>query len=174
MIYDYGERRLIVTGPHFIAPSADVIGSIRLGAEASIWFNAVLRGDNDWIEIGDGSNVQDGSIVHTDPGLPVTIGRNVTVGHQVMLHGCTLEDDCLIGNGAIVLDGAVVGAGSLVAAGALIAPNARIPPRSVVMGAPGKVVREVNAKDLDRMQKGLEAYRRKAHVYAQNLRVRES
>jgi carbonic anhydrase/acetyltransferase-like protein (isoleucine patch superfamily) len=172
VIYDYGDRRLETSGVQFIAPSADVIGSIRLADECSVWFNAVLRGDNDWIVVGPGSNIQDGSIIHTDPGLPVTIGARVTVGHQVMLHGCTLEDDCLIGNGAIVLDGAVIGAGSLVAAGALIAPNARIPPNSVVMGAPGKVVRAVGEKDLERMRLGCEAYRRKARDYATRLVAR--
>jgi carbonic anhydrase/acetyltransferase-like protein (isoleucine patch superfamily) len=172
VIYDYGDRRLETSGVQFIAPSADVIGSVRLADECSVWFNAVLRGDNDWIIVGEGSNIQDGSIIHTDPGLPVTIGARVTVGHQVVLHGCTLEDDCLIGNGAIVLDGAVVGAGSLVAAGALIAPNARIPARSVVMGAPGKVVRPVSDKDLERMHQGLQAYRRKAREYATRLVAR--
>ncbi|MET0291349.1 MAG: gamma carbonic anhydrase family protein [Steroidobacteraceae bacterium] len=173
MIYDYGDRKLVTEGAHYIAPSADVIGSIRLGPDSSVWFNAVLRGDNDWIVVGEGSNVQDGAVVHTDPGLPVTIGRFVTVGHQAMLHGCTIEDDCLIGNGAIVLDGAVIGAGSLIAAGALVAPNARIPPRSVVMGSPGKVVREVAERDLDRMRKGGDAYRRNAREYALHLKPRE-
>ncbi len=172
MIYDYGDRRLVTSGVQFIAPSADVIGSVRLADECSVWFNAVLRGDNDWINVGAGSNIQDGSIIHTDPGLPVTIGERVTVGHQVMLHGCTLEDDCLIGNGAIVLDGAVVGKGSLVAAGALIAPNARIPPGSLVMGAPGKVVRPVREQDIDRMRQGCDAYRRKAREYAAKLIAR--
>lgn len=169
MIYDYAERRIETSGAYFVAPSADVIGSVRLGNEASVWFNAVLRGDNDWIIVGDASNVQDGCVVHTDPGLPVTIGARVTVGHQAMLHGCTLEDDCLVGNGAIVLDGAVVGAGSLVAAGALIAPNARIPPGSVVMGSPGKVARAIAPRDIERMRAGCEAYRRKAHEYAAKL-----
>ena len=172
MIYDYGDRKLVTQGVKFIAPSADVIGSVRLGDEASVWFNAVLRGDNDWIEVGDASNVQDGTIIHTDPGLPVRIGERVTIGHQVMLHGCTLEDDCLIGNGAIVLDGAVVGAGSLIAAGALIAPNTRVPPGSVVMGAPGKVVRPVAEKDLERMRRGCEVYRTKAREYAKKLIAR--
>jgi carbonic anhydrase/acetyltransferase-like protein (isoleucine patch superfamily) len=172
LIYDYGERRLVTTGRQFIAPSADVIGSVRLGDECSVWFNAVLRADNDWINVGAGSNIQDGSIIHTDPGLPVTIGERVTVGHQVMLHGCTLEDDTLIGNGAIVLDGALIGAGSLIAAGALIAPNARIPPGSVVMGSPGKVVRPVAERDLARMREGCEAYRRKAREYATKLIAR--
>ena len=106
MIYSYGERHLETEGDYFVAPSADVIGSVRLGHEASIWFGAVLRGDNDWIRIGAGSNVQDGSIVHVDPGVPVTIGANVTIGHGVLLHGCTIGDGALVGNRAMVLDGA--------------------------------------------------------------------
>ena len=96
-------------GACFIAPSADVIGSVRLGDGSSIWFGAVLRGDNDWIHVGEGSNMQDGSIVHVDPGVPVVIGRNVTVGHGVMIHGCEIGDGCLIGNRAIILDGARIG-----------------------------------------------------------------
>jgi carbonic anhydrase/acetyltransferase-like protein (isoleucine patch superfamily) len=173
VIYDYADRKLDASAICFIAPSADVIGSVRLGEESSVWFNAVLRGDNDWIIVGAGSNVQDGSIIHTDPGLPVTIGARVTVGHQVMLHGCTIEDDSLIGNGAIVLDGAHIGAGSLIAAGALIAPNARIPPGSVVMGSPGKVARSIAERDLQRMHAGCEAYRRKAREYAAKLVARQ-
>lgn len=172
MIYDYDDRQFIADGAYFVAPSADVIGSIRLGEEASVWFNAVLRGDNDWILVGRGSNVQDGSIIHTDPGLPVTIGENVTVGHQVMLHGCTVGDEALIGNGAIVLDGAVIGARSLIAAGALVPPRAQIPEGSVVMGSPGKVVRTVGEKDLARMREGCEHYRDKSRRYANALRVR--
>ncbi|HTQ36473.1 MAG TPA: gamma carbonic anhydrase family protein, partial [Steroidobacteraceae bacterium] len=112
MIYSYGERRLETEGRCFIAPSADVIGSVRLGDEASIWFGAVLRGDNDWIHIGAGTNVQDGSIVHVDPGMPVTLGTRVTIGHGVLLHGCAIGDGAVIGNRAMVLDGARVGAGS--------------------------------------------------------------
>lgn len=173
MIYDYDERRFVADGDYFVAPSADVIGSIRMGHEASVWFNAVLRGDNDWILIGNGSNVQDGSIIHTDPGLPVTIGANVTVGHQVMLHGCTVGDDSLIGNGAIVLDGAVIGAGSLIAAGTLVPPRAQIAAGSVVMGSPGKVVRGVSDNDLARMRAGCQHYRDKSRLYAKRLRVRD-
>jgi carbonic anhydrase/acetyltransferase-like protein (isoleucine patch superfamily) len=174
MIYDYGERHVELLGECFIAPSADVIGSVRLGNQTSIWFGAVLRGDNDWIHVGEGSNIQDGSIVHVDPGVPVVIGRNVTVGHGVMLHGCEIGDGCLIGNRAIVLDGAHIGENSLIAAGALITPNTRIPPGSVVMGAPGKVVRQVQPRDLERMTRGCEAYRIKSRDYAALLRQRSS
>jgi len=170
MIYDYGDRRVEMLGDCFIAPSADVIGSVRLGDGCSIWFGAVLRGDNDWIHVGEGSNIQDGSIVHVDPGVPVVIGRNVTVGHGVMIHGCEIGDSCLIGNRAIILDGARIGENSLIAAGALVTPNTQIPPGSVVMGAPGKVVRSVQPRDLERMLRGCEAYRVKSRNYAALLR----
>jgi carbonic anhydrase/acetyltransferase-like protein (isoleucine patch superfamily) len=170
MIYRYGERRLHAEGSYYIAPSADVIGSVRLGNEASIWFGAVLRGDNDWIEIGAGSNVQDGSIIHVDPGVPVTVGREVTIGHGVLLHGCVIGDGALIGNRAMVLDGARIGAGSLIGAGTLITPDTVIPAGSVVFGSPGRVVRPVEERDLAWMRKGNEAYRMKAREYAAMLR----
>lgn len=170
MLYEYGDRRAEIAAHCFIAPSADVIGSVRLGRESSVWFGAVLRGDNDWIEIGDGSNVQDGTIIHVDPGVPVVVGRNVTIGHGVLLHGCHVGDGCLIGNRAIVLDGATIGEGSLIAAGTLITPDSVIPPGSVVMGAPGKVKRQVEPRDLERMRKGCEVYRLKAREYAAKLR----
>lgn len=170
MIYSYGERRLEAEGSYFIAPSADVIGSVRLGNEASIWFGAVLRGDNDWIEIGAGSNVQDGSIIHVDPGVPVVVGREVTVGHGVLLHGCVIGDGALIGNRATVLDGARIGAGSLIGAGALVTPHTEIPPGSVVFGTPGRVVRPVEERDLAWMRQGNAVYRVKAREYAAKLR----
>ncbi len=126
MIYTFGERRLETLGEYFIAPSADVIGSVRLGHDASVWFNAVLRGDNDWIVIGDGTNVQDGTVIHTDAGSPTQVGRNVTFGHAALLHNCTIGDDTLIGNRAVILDNVVIGARCVIAAGALITPNTRI------------------------------------------------
>jgi len=171
MIYDYGDRKLQAEGLYYVAPSADVIGSVRLGHEASIWFNAVLRGDNDWIHIGAGSNVQDGSIIHVDPGVPVIVGSNVTIGHGVLLHGCTIGDGALIGNRATVLDGVRIGAGSLIGAGALLTPRTEIPPNSVVFGSPGKVVREVRPADLEWMVKGNLSYREKAREYATKLRA---
>jgi carbonic anhydrase/acetyltransferase-like protein (isoleucine patch superfamily) len=171
MIYDYDTRRLEAAGRYYVAPSADVIGSVRLGQDASVWFNAVLRGDNDWIEVGDGSNVQDGTIIHTDPGEPAIIGKDVTIGHGVLLHGCIIGDGSLIGNRAVVLDGARIGARCLIAAGALITPNMQIPDGSVVMGSPGKVVRAVAEKDLARMAIGAESYRHKAAEYARLLKA---
>jgi len=130
-------------GEYWIAPSATVLGKVILKKNASIWFGVVARGDNDPIEIGENSNVQDNCVLHTDVGQPLTIGANVTVGHMVMLHGCTIGDGSLIGIGAIVLNGARIGRGCLIGAGALITEGKEIPDFSVVMGAPGKVVRQV-------------------------------
>jgi carbonic anhydrase/acetyltransferase-like protein (isoleucine patch superfamily) len=169
MIYSYGDRCLKAEGQYFVAPSADVIGSVSLGHETSIWFGAVLRGDNDWIHIGAGSNVQDGSIIHVDPGVPVVVGANVTIGHGVLLHGCHIGDGTLVGNRATVLDGARIGAGCLIGAGALVTPRTEIPPGSVVMGAPGRVVRQVQERDLEWMQRGCEAYKAKSRDYAAKL-----
>lgn len=169
MIYDYDGRTLKADGDYYVAPSADVIGSVHLGHEASVWFGAVLRGDNDWIHIGAGTNVQDGSIIHVDPGVPVVVGDRVTIGHGVMLHGCVIGDGCLIGNRAMVLDGANIGAGCLIGAGAVVTPNKQIPPGSVVMGAPGRIVRQVEARDLQWITRGNEAYRVKSRDYARKL-----
>src|SRR5262245_9207632 len=169
MIYSYGERVLVAEGDYYVAPSADVIGSVRLGDGASIWFGAVLRGDNDWIHIGAGSNVQDGSIIHVDPGVPVVVGANVTIGHGVLLHGCHIGDGSLIGNRATVLDGVRIGAGSLIGAGALVTPRTEIPPGSLVMGAPGRVVRQVGPRDLEWITHGCKAYQVKAREYAAKL-----
>ena len=132
----------------WIADSAEVIGRVALEDDVSVWFNAVIRGDNEPIHIGRGSNIQDGSVLHSDHGLPLTIGQHVTVGHQVILHGCTIGDETLIGMGAIVLNGAVIGAGSLIAAGALIPQGVVIPPRSLVAGVPGRVRRELSDAEL--------------------------
>ena len=140
-----GEKpQLPENGDYWIAPSASVIGRVRLDRQTSVWFSAVLRGDNELIHIGERSNVQDGCVLHTDMGFPLTVGRDVTVGHQACLHGCTIEDGALIGMGATVLNGAVVGTGSIIGAHALIPEGKVIPPRSVVMGTPGKVVKELS------------------------------
>lgn len=125
----------------WIADTAVVIGDVTLERDASIWYGAVLRGDNEPIVIGEGSNVQDGSVLHTDPGFPLTLAKNVTIGHMVMLHGCTIGEGSLIGIGAVVLNGAKIGKGCLIGAKALITEGKEIPDYSLVMGAPGKVVR---------------------------------
>ena len=128
---------------YWIAPGAVVIGNVILKTNASIWFNAVARGDNDPIIIGENSNVQDGSVLHTDTGSPLTIGANVTVGHMVMLHGCTIGDGSLVGIGSIILNGARIGKNCLIGANTLITEGKEIPDNAMVMGSPGKVVREI-------------------------------
>lgn len=125
----------------WIAPTAVVIGNVKIDKDASIWWGSVLRGDNDLIHIGEGTNVQDGSVLHTDPGYELTLGKNVTIGHMVMLHGCTVGENSLIGIGAVVLNGAKIGKNCLIGAKSLITEGKEIPDYSVVMGAPGKVVR---------------------------------
>jgi len=146
----------------FIAPSADVIGDVRIKSLSSVLYQTVLRGDHNTISIGCRSNVQDGCIIHCDPdedgGFPVNIGDNVSIGHGARLHGCRIEDDCLIGIGAIILDGAVIGKGSLIGAGALITATKKIPPRSVVMGMPGKIIREVNDTETALIKKAADMY----------------
>ncbi|HXU98976.1 MAG TPA: gamma carbonic anhydrase family protein [Caulobacteraceae bacterium] len=146
------------SGEYWIAPNAVVVGKVILKHNASIWFGVVARGDNDPIEIGENSNVQDNSVLHTDHGAPLIIGDNVTVGHMAMLHGCTVGDGSLIGIGAVVLSGARIGRGCLIGAGALITEGKIIPDRSVVMGAPGKVVREVSPEHAAMLAAGAEHY----------------
>jgi carbonic anhydrase/acetyltransferase-like protein (isoleucine patch superfamily) len=166
MIFSFGDRQMETVGDdYYVAPGAQVVGSVRLGRWASVWFNCVLRGDTEWIIVGDGSNVQDGSVVHTDEGVVVTIGRDVSIGHSVLLHGCTIGDASLIGNGALVLDGVRIGRQCLIAAGSLIPPNRDIPDRSVVMGAPGKVVRQVTDQDLVMMAGAADHYRKMVSRY---------
>jgi carbonic anhydrase/acetyltransferase-like protein (isoleucine patch superfamily) len=149
MIYALGSRRVEFRGAgHFIAHNATVIGSVILEPEVSIWFNAIVRGDNDTITIGARSNVQDGSVLHTDDGIPLSIGPGVTVGHLAMLHGCTVHENSLIGIGAIVLNRAVIGKNCLIAAGALVPEGKVIPDNSLVMGSPGKVVREMTPENI--------------------------
>ncbi|MES2917639.1 MAG: gamma carbonic anhydrase family protein [Pseudomonadota bacterium] len=144
MRYSLGERRLETRGDYWIADSASLIGSVILEHNASIWFNAVLRGDCDIIHVGENSNVQDGSVLHADTGVPLTIGRSVTVGHKVMLHGCSIGDHSLIGINAVILNGARIGRYCMIGANTLIPEGKVIPDFSLVMGSPGKVVREVS------------------------------
>ena len=170
-IYSLGERRLVTAGDDFyIAPGAQIIGSVILGAGASVWFNAVLRADDERIEIGAGSNIQDGCVVHCEPGEPAILGRDVTVGHMVMLHSCIIGNDTLIGNGAIVLDRARIGQRCIIAAGALVTPDREVPDGSVMMGSPAKVVRQVTAQDLAMIARGAEHYRARQKLYRAQLR----
>lgn len=155
---------------YFIADTAVVIGRVRLKENASIWFGSVLRGDNEWIEIGDSSNIQDGCTLHTDPGLPLTVGARCTIGHSVILHGCTIGDDCLIGMGAIVLNGARIGANSIVGAGSLVTENKEFPPNSLIVGAPARVVRAADERTRAMIAQGCEVYVANARRFAAGLR----
>jgi carbonic anhydrase/acetyltransferase-like protein (isoleucine patch superfamily) len=153
MIYELGERKLEILGDdYFIADNATVIGSVVMHQNASIWFGAVLRGDNDVITIGENSNIQDLSVLHIDPGFPLTIGKNVTIGHKVMLHGCDIGDNTLIGINSVILNGAKIGKNCLIGANSLISENKVIPDGSMVMGSPGKVVKQLSEQQM----KGLE------------------
>jgi carbonic anhydrase/acetyltransferase-like protein (isoleucine patch superfamily) len=165
MLYSLAERTPITRGDYFIAPNATVIGSVVIEHNASIWFNVVVRGDNEPITIGENANVQDGCILHTDPGIPLTIGRNVTVGHKVMLHGCTIGDGSLIGINSVILNRAVVGRHCLIGANALITEGKEIPDGSVVMGSPGKVVRTLEAEEIARLGHSAEHYVANARRY---------
>ena len=156
---DIGDKKLQTDGENYwIAPNATVIGEVILSKDASVWFNAVLRADNEPILVGEGSNVQDGAIIHTDPGCPAIIGKNVTIGHLVMLHGCIIEDDCLIGIGATILNKAKIGKNSIIGANALVTENKVIPERSLVLGSPGKVVRQVSEEEIKSIKENAEHY----------------
>lgn len=164
-IYALGDRKPVLPedGDYWIAPDANVIGGIIVHSGASIWFGVTLRGDNEDIVLGEGSNIQENSVLHTDMGYPLTIGRNCTIGHKAMIHGCTIGDETLIGMGAMVMNGAKVGRNCLIGAGALITEGKEIPDGSMVVGAPGKVIRQLdeNAK---------EALRGAARSYQSNMR----
>ncbi len=144
MLYTLGDATPEIDPTAWVAPGAHVMGRVRLKAEASVWFNAALRGDNEWIEIGARSNVQDGAVMHTDIGFPLTIGSDVTVGHGAILHGCVIEDGALIGMGAIILNGARIGAGCLVGAGALVTEGKAFEPGALVVGSPAKAARTLD------------------------------
>jgi carbonic anhydrase/acetyltransferase-like protein (isoleucine patch superfamily) len=151
------------------APSADLIGDIRLGARASVWFGAVIRADNTPILIGEESNFQDGAIGHSDPGFPLTIGARVTVGHQAILHGCTIADDCLIGMGARILNGAVIESECIVGAGALITEGKHFASSSLIVGSPARVVRQLNDAEKQALRVSAAHYADKAARYAAEL-----
>jgi carbonic anhydrase/acetyltransferase-like protein (isoleucine patch superfamily) len=172
VIFSLGERSIETSGEdYYIAPGACVIGSVRFGRGSSVWFNCVLRGDADWIELGEGCNVQDGSVIHTDKGEPTTLGRNVSVGHCALLHSCIVGDSSLIANGARILDRARIGRNCLIAAGALVPPDKTIPDGSVVMGMPGKIVRQVSDDDLKMIAQAAAHYRERIALYKRELRI---
>lgn len=158
-------------GSFWVAPNATLIGKVRLARNTSIWFGAVLRGDNDWITIGEGSNVQDGSVFHTDMGIPANVGRNVTIGHAVVFHGATIGDNCIIGMGATLLNGARVGAHSIVGAHALLPENKDYPERSLIVGVPGRVVRALTDAEVAMLPRSAQHYAANAQRYRRGLKA---
>ena len=165
MIISLGDRRPVIADSAWIAPTATVVGSVRLAFDVSVWYGATIRGDEDDIDIGAGSNIQDNCVLHTDPGLRLSIGRLVNVGHSAVIHGATVEDGCLIGMGAVLLNGAHIGAGSVIAAGALVPQNAQIPPNSLVIGSPGRVRRETTAEEREQVRVGVVDYIERARTH---------
>jgi carbonic anhydrase/acetyltransferase-like protein (isoleucine patch superfamily) len=171
-LYELDGHRVSVpsNGLYWIAENAVVLGQVLIEEDVSVWFGSVIRGDNDPIVIGARSNIQDGCVLHTDPGFPLIIGPEATIGHMAMLHGCTIGRGALIGIGAVVLNGAKIGEESMIGAGAVIPERKEIPPRSVVLGAPGKVVREVREQDLERIRWGVQLYVDRWKTYARGLK----
>jgi carbonic anhydrase/acetyltransferase-like protein (isoleucine patch superfamily) len=157
-------------GRYWVAETAVLIGRVRLKSEASVWFGAVLRGDNEWIELGERSQIQDNCTLHTDMGFPMTIGANCVIGHKVMLHGCTIGDNSLIGMGAIVLNGAKIGKNSLVGAGALVTEGKSFPDNSMIVGAPARAIRTLDDKALAMIRGGAEHYVKRWKQYAKGLK----
>jgi carbonic anhydrase/acetyltransferase-like protein (isoleucine patch superfamily) len=170
MLYRLGAHVLETADERYwVAPNATLIGKVRLERDASVWFGAVLRGDNELITVGEGSNVQEHCVLHTDPGFPLVIGPHVTVGHMAMLHGCEIGEGSLIGIGAVILNGARIGRNCLIGAKALIAEGKEIPDNSLVMGMPGKIKGEVRPEQAERMRAGTAKYVRNWQRYATDL-----
>ncbi|WP_455288729.1 gamma carbonic anhydrase family protein [Cupriavidus necator] len=164
-LYKLGELAPAIAGSAFVAAEATIIGRVELADNVSVWPGAVIRADNEPVTIGAGSNVQEGAVLHTDPGCPLTLGAGVTVGHQAMLHGCTVGDGALIGIQAVILNHASIGAQSLVAAGALVTEGKQFPPRSLILGSPAKAVRELTDDEVNNLRANAEDYVRRAAHY---------
>jgi carbonic anhydrase/acetyltransferase-like protein (isoleucine patch superfamily) len=169
-LYALGDDHPIVAVDAWVAPGCYIIGKVTLAAKSSVWFGTAMRGDKEMITVGAGTNVQENSVLHTDMGYPLTIGSGCTIGHKAMLHGCTIGDDSLIGMGATVLNGAVIGQGCLIGAGALITEGKVIPDGSLVMGAPGKVVRTLDAASLAGLRASALNYQENAARFARDLK----
>ena len=170
MIYTLGNLKPSYLGDnHWIADSADLIGNIQVGLEVSIWWRAVIRGDNEPIKIGNRTNIQDGCVLHTDPGFPIFLGCSVTIGHMCMLHGCEIGDGSLIGIGSVVLNGVKIGKNCLIGANSLITEGTVIPDNSLVIGSPGKVKRELNLEQAMSLTRNADGYVERAKEYAQSL-----
>ncbi len=165
MIYDLEKNVPEISADSWIAPNAIIIGKVKLEKNSSIWFNAVLRGDIEKIIIGENSNIQDGSVLHTDPGCPLTVGKGVTVGHMVMLHGCEISDDTLIGIGSTILNKAKIGKNCIIGANTLVTENKVIPDNSLVLGSPGKVVRKVTDEEIKVIRENAKHYVKNSKRY---------
>ncbi len=172
MLYDLNDHQVTLTPDTFIAPNAAVIGRVSLGADSSVWFNAVIRGDVEDITVGARSNIQDGAILHADEGEPLVIGNGVTVGHRAVLHGCQIGDHALIGIGATVLNGAKVGSESIVGAHALITEGKAFPDRVLVLGSPAKVVRDLTAAEIESLHDSADHYVANGQRFRQSLQPR--
>ncbi|WP_338469677.1 gamma carbonic anhydrase family protein [Niallia sp. XMNu-256] len=170
MLIPFNQKEPIVHDTAFLAPGSYLIGDVIVGKETSIWFNAVLRGDEDKITIGDRCSIQDNATIHLYEGSPVVVEDEVTVGHNVILHGCTIKKRSIIGMGSTILDGAVIGEECIIGANTLIPSGKVIPPRSLVVGSPGKVVRELTDKDLELIQLSIDTYVEKSYAYNQILK----
>ena len=166
MLYDLENKKIQNSGDNWVAPNANVIGDVTLEKNTSIWFNATLRGDIENIYVGEGSNIQDGSVLHTDPGYPLKIGKNVTVGHLVMLHGCTIGDNSLIGIGAVILNNAKIGNNCVIGAKSLITENKEIPDNSLVVGSPGRVIRKVTDEEVKAIKENAIRYQENWKKYS--------
>lgn len=169
MIYDLDTLRPQFAGEYFVADSAAVIGQVSAGHEVSVWFNAVIRGDNDMISLGDGCNVQDGAVLHVDPGYPMTLGEGVSVGHLAVLHGCSIGDHTLVGMKSVIMNGAVIGRECLIGAGSLITGNKVIPEGSLVMGSPARVIRPLNEAERAELVRVRDSYIKRARRYRAHL-----
>jgi len=166
LLLGYGEARPEIDPDAWVAPGAVVVGAARLLARSSVWYGAVIRADGDRIELGEGSNLQDGCVMHADPGFPAVVGAGVSVGHRAVVHGCTVEDEVLVGMGAVLLNGCRVGRGSLIAAGAVLLEGTEVPPGSLVAGVPGKVRRELTPAERDGVRENARRYVERAREYA--------
>ena len=169
MFYDLENKKLKNSGENWVAPNATIIGDVTLEKNTSIWFNTTLRGDIENIYVGEGSNVQDGSVLHTDAGYPLKIGKNVTVGHMVMLHGCAIGDNSLIGIGAVILNNAKIGKNCVIGAKSLITENKDIPDNSLVVGSPGRVIRKVTEEEVKAIKENAIRYQENWKKYSQSI-----
>ncbi len=170
MLYEIGPRKPLLMGDNYVADNASLIGSVVLETGASIWFGAVLRGDNDELRVGEHSNVQDNSVLHTDPGIPLVIGKRCTIGHMVMLHGCEIGDDTLVGIGSVILNRARIGKNCLVGANSLVTEGKQFPDGVMILGSPAKVVRELSPQEIERTRLAAQGYVEQARRFRDQLR----